>query len=108
MKLDLPHDKALHVIAGSLVAAVVCVGFALLFLFFGVRVHPGGIPVVALLATLLVGKGKEMLDERSNGQDLIAGRPPSHSVETADIIYTVVGGAIVTVPAFLFLALFQR
>jgi len=114
MKLDIPHDKALHVIGGSIIASVSSIAAAALLLIgevflsrFNIHIHPGAIPVLSLVLVLIAGIAKEKMDDNQNTKDLLAGKIPSHSVERADVVYTVIGGLLVTAPSFLFLTLFR-
>lgn len=104
----IPYDKSLHVNYGAAVAA-----FMLAVLYaaaYAVRLPAprwAAIPIIALIVVLVVGKVKEILDERSNEAEVLAGRPPLHSVETWDIRFTVFGGALVCVPAFILAVLLK-
>jgi hypothetical protein len=112
MKIPLlPQDKANHYFYGSLASLVTLIAAKLLLLaiaFFGVSSawHASVllVYVVAFLASVAVGKAKEIMDQRANDQAIAEGRDPEHSVETNDVRATAAGGFIVSA-AFLLGAL---
>ena len=81
----IPKDKQLHLAAGAVVGVVAVV------VFWPVRV-----PTLlgATGAALLAGLYKEWSDSRSNRVARAAGLPPPHTVDPADVGYTVLGGTL--------------
>lgn len=106
MKLPLPrHDRLAHFWYG----ANICVA-ATLSARLAVRAFPGlmgytpGVsPMLAALAFGMIVCAvfafvKEWLDARANKKAAAAGERPPHSVERADIAWTLYGGACAAVP----------
>lgn len=80
-----PKDKQLHIAAGAVVGVVAVV------VFWPVRV-----PTLlgAVGAALAAGLYKEWSDARANRAARAAGLPPPHTVDPADVVYTVLGGTL--------------
>lgn len=85
--LMIPHDKALHAIAGALIFAVVSVLAALAGQRETARMWGAG-------AAVLAGVIKEAWDYVRNRQALKAGLAAPHGVEGSDLAWTA-GGALV-------------
>lgn len=89
---QLAHDKALHVIGGSLVGATAATASAMLGRPAWQAAAAGG---AALLAGVLV----ERWQARANEKALADGQPLPHTIERADIAFTAIGGVIVGAPS---------
>lgn len=84
----LPADKANHVIAGAL-AALAAVALSNLL-----RV-PYWPPIIALVAGVAAGAGKELYDYLDNRASVARGDAPAHGVELLDAVATAAGGLVV-------------
>ena len=83
---DIPHDKALHVIAGLIVFILAAAAGAYC-----------GIPAwreLAVVAAFVVGLLKELTDYLANRRALAEGRQAPHGVEAWDVVATTCGGAL--------------
>lgn len=96
----LPHDKALHMVAGALIGAlVIALGAAALFAL-GMRKAMPLLPLFAVAVALVAGKLTEMRQEQLNDKREIDGETqPMHEVSVADMQHTVYGAALVAIPA---------
>ncbi len=96
----LQHDKALHMVAGALIGAVVLIlGAAALFVL-GMRKAMPLLPFASVAVALVIGKLTEMRQEQLNDKRAIDGdTQPMHEVSVADMQHTVYGAAIVAIPA---------
>lgn len=95
----IPQDKANHEAYGARIAMVL----AVLAIVAVSLLRPGAAAlmlggIVAIGGAFVAGKAKEMLDARANAAALAEGEPPPHSVEAADVRYTVYGGIAVGAP----------
>lgn len=100
--LELPSDKANHLFYGAGVAAVVLLVWVGLM---SVMSAPPWVlqlgPPVAQVVAGLVGVLKEVMDYRYNKFEVEAGRPPLYEVSPGDVLATVLGGTLVSLPAAL-------
>jgi hypothetical protein len=74
------HDKIKHFIMGAVIA--------LPFAVFGFE-------FLGLLASIVVGIGKEMVDDWKNNKLLAQGELPAHGVEFEDAVATALGGFVI-------------
>lgn len=81
----IPRDKQYHLAAGAAVSFVV--------LAFGAPIQ------IAPLCALAAGLGKEAYDAVVNRIDAAAGLPLEHDVELLDVVYTFLGGLLVSIAA---------
>lgn len=95
----LPYDKAQHFFYGALGSAA----GAILAIVLGVPAQAGP---AALAFAFVVGLGKEIADHRSNRAAEKAGLAPPHEVSLADLGFTVLGAAPVTL-AFIVMRVFH-
>jgi uncharacterized protein YfiM (DUF2279 family) len=82
----LPQDKANHVAYG---AAIACVAVIVLSLF---GMPNTAVACWALVASLLVGAAKELIDSRN---------PERHTADWMDATYTLAGALLVCVPVLI-------
>lgn len=82
------RDKALHAIAGALIA------FAAAFAAAADGFQSPSL--IGLLASVVAGAAKELWDYWQNWRARRAGRPEPHGVEFADWIATSAGGFVVS------------
>lgn len=85
-RLTLEHDKANHLIYGFVVAVIMTAaaqwaGFA-----------PWA-PAIGMVAALVVGGMKEVLDRLENQSAQDMGAPHPHTVSLGDVVATAAGGA---------------
>lgn len=86
-QLTLPHDKANHLIWGFVVALAMTAaarwaGFA-----------PWA-PAIGMVAALVVGAMKELMDHMENQAADDMGAPRPHTVSWGDVLATAAGGAV--------------
>ena len=94
------QDKANHALYGAAIAAAsasLCIA-----VFMPQQLKPA-LPLLwastlGLSLSALAGYVKEKRDEEANAERLADGLPPVHSVERADMLATLAGGALVAVP----------
>lgn len=99
----IPYDKSLHVNYGVIISALtILVGAVALLLL---RWPLWFAPLAGVLAAGVIGKLTEMRQAQLNAEEVAAGRPPKHSVESADIRFTGWGGILVALPALTLLML---
>lgn len=95
----IPYDKSLHELYGARIgAACACVALAVAQ---ALQAGPWLLLIAAaasLAGASLAGVVKERMDARANKAAEAAGEPPRHTVEEADTVATVTGGAVVGVP----------
>ena len=106
MKLPLPrYDKLAHFWYGANICVAATIAFLLAIVVFPVLTEylQGVKPMLAALAFGMIVCAvfafvKECLDARANKKAVAAGERPPHSVERADIAWTLYGGACAAVP----------
>lgn len=86
----IPHDKALHILAGLLVYIATVAVLAVLLPGYST----GPLGLLGVLAAALAGAIKELADMAANADAKDAGQPPPHSVEVADLLFTLAGGLL--------------
>jgi len=87
---DIPHDKALHYIYGTLIALAVLEAL----LLFGIE--RGAAKALALAAAIVVGAVKEyVIDRRLNKLAAADSQPEPHTVSRGDVIATSLGGLVI-------------
>lgn len=96
--MKIAYDKRLHFAAGFIVAVVAT------FVAFFASLPPALASVVGQAAAWVAGWLKERKDERLNEIARREGRAEPHTVETADIVWTWIGGVVGALGAYLLIS----
>jgi len=96
------QDKANHYIYGSLISVI---SMVIMYMFLDSNFEHNSlmfyIAAFGIISSAIMGTLKELHDLKSNKKAMLAGQKPANTVELSDIIYTVIGGVIPTVPVVL-------